>query len=165
MAASEHHGMGHQAVPKHQSGRLVHAGLNLVSHHQSWGEYKPQSLPLHQRPADSRAQSGLRSLVLQHTLGKQNYVKLIINIGHLPLFDTSHPNQTGSLAEIESFAISINSSTGWLLYTTRRPPTWVGLLGLCLIVSTYHISQAIDTVSLVERICWSWITNLGNLSN
>ena len=44
------------------------------------------------------------------------------------LLDTSHPNQTGSLAEIESLAMSISNSTGWLLYTTRRPPTFIGIL-------------------------------------
>ena len=39
-------------------------------------------------------------------------------------FDTSQPNQTDSLAKMESRVRSIRSSTGWLLYTHRLPPTW-----------------------------------------
>ena len=42
MAPSEDHGMGHQAIPKHQPGRLVHPSLNLVVRHEEIGGHKKE---------------------------------------------------------------------------------------------------------------------------
>ena len=125
MTSSEHHGMGHQAVPKHQPRRFVHPSLNLVVGHKRRKKAVKKHLPPHQTPVGSHVQSNLGSLVQQRTW-KIILTCIFKSLNHL--LDTSHPNQTGSLAEIESLAMSISNSTGWLLYTTRRPPTFIIVL-------------------------------------
>ena len=63
MTSSEHHGMGHQAVPKHQPRRFVHPSLNLVVGHKRRKKAVKKHLPPHQTPVGSHVQSNLGSLV------------------------------------------------------------------------------------------------------
>ena len=167
MAASENHGVSHQAVPKHQPWRLVHPSLDLVVVGHEEKRVWEKGLYLHTKHQLVVMCGQVQEALFSNVPGISVDVKLILQESLLTSWTPRTRTRQAHWRRSSLWPCpSATPRVGCCTQPGDLPPSLefshVDLpLNWTLVQwATHHISQTVDTVSLVEGIRWSRVTDL-----